>query len=238
MKLFKTTILCAAVAFLMTGCGVYNPTTVHISLIHERGEVQVEGAVLPTGNKNVPVDIRASAAWGITNHLAVQGSVDPFRNYSQAMAGCFFPLEKNFVWELYGGIGFGRGQASNFGGVEPWTVPSGTYRQIFLQADAGWLEMTHKGHLDLAFSFKTGLLSGEIKKGRAYIAENSETKIDYTYTQAQNILLEPTAELRFGWERFKFNIKAGFTFLVPVEPVGYTINYFPISLGAGMSYRF
>ena len=82
MKTTRLFILCAAVATLMTGCGVYNPMTVHIPLIHERGEVQLEGALLPTTRWPVPLDMRASVAWGITNHLAVQAANDPFRSYS------------------------------------------------------------------------------------------------------------------------------------------------------------
>ena len=160
MKTTRLFILCAAVATLMTGCGIYNPTVVHIPLIHERGEVQLEGALLPTTRWPVPLDMRASVAWGITNHLAVQAAIDPFRAYSQAMAGLYFPQENNFVWEIYVGVGTGKGRQSNIGGMEPWTIPRGTFRSVFVQGDAGWLEMTRKGHLDLAFSLKTGVLKG------------------------------------------------------------------------------
>ena len=229
MKTTRLFILCAAVATLMTGCGVYNPMTVHIPLIHERGEVQLEGALLPTTRWPVPLDMRASVAWGITNDLAVQAAIDPFRSYSQAMAGLYFPQENNFVWEIYVGVGTGKGRQSNIGGREP----------VFVQGDAGWLEMTRKGHLDLAFSLKTGVLRGEINVGKGVPYEvNGEWISDSATTLADNILLEPTVELRFGWERFKFNVKAGLCYLVPWRPEGYHISQGLLSLGAGMSYRF
>ena len=225
MKTTRLFILCAAVATLMTGCGVYNPMTVHIPLIHERGEVQLEGALLPTTRWPVPLDMRASVAWGITNHLAVHG--------------LYFPQENNFVWEIYVGVGTGKGRQSNIGGMEPWTIPSGTFRSVFVQGDAGWLEMTRKGHLDLAFSLKTGVLMGEIKVGKGVPYEvNGEWITDYATTLADNILLEPTVELRFGWEHFKFNVKTGLCYLVPWRPEGYHISWGLLSLGAGMSYRF
>lgn len=238
MKTTRLFILCAAVATLMTGCGVYNPTVVHIPLIHERGEVQLEGALLPTGKWPVPCDIRASVAWGISDHLAMQAAIDPFRSYSQAMMGFYFPQENNFVWELYVGACTGQGRQSNFGGIEPWTIPSGVFRSVFVQGDAGWLEMTRKGHLDLAFSLKTGVLKGEIKVGEYAGDVNGERNVVYTTTMADNILLEPTVELRFGWERFKFNVKSGFAYLVPWRPAGYHISKGLLSLGAGISYRF
>lgn len=239
MKTTRLFILCAIIAVLMTGCGVYNPMTVHIPLIHERGEVQLEGALLPTTKWPVPLDMRASVAWGITNHLAVQAAIDPFRSYSQAMAGLYFPQENNFVWEIYVGVGTGKGRQSNIGGREPYTIPSGTFRSVFVQGDAGWLEMTRKGHLDLAFSLKTGVLMGEIKEGKGVPYEvNGEWITDSATTLADNILLEPTVELRFGWERFKFNVKTGLCYLVPWWPEGYHISRGLLSLGAGMSYRF
>ena len=67
---------------------------------------------------------------------------------------------------------------------------------------------------------------------------NGEWITDYATTLADNILLEPTVELRFGWERFKFNVKAGLCYLVPWRPEGYHISQGLLSLGAGMSYRF
>lgn len=222
----------------MTGCGVYNATVVHIPLIHQRGEVQLEGALLPTTRWPVPLDMRASVAWGITDHLAVQAAIDPFRSYSQAMAGLYFPQENNFVWEIYVGAGTGQGRQTNIGGIEPWTIPSGTFRSVFVQGDAGWLEMTRKGHLDLAFSLKTGVMMGEIKVGKYASEVNGEWEVDYSTTRADNILLEPTVELRFGWEHFKFNIKTGLCYLVPWRPAGYHISQGLLSLGAGMSYRF
>lgn len=238
MKTTKSFILCVIIAALMTSCGVYNPMTVHIPLIHERGEVQVEGALLPTTRWPVPLDMRASVAWGISDHLAVQAAIDPFRSYSQAMAGLYFPQENNFVWEIYVGAGTGQGRQSNIGGKEPWTIPSGTFRSVFVQGDAGWLEMTRKGHLDLAFSLKTGVLMGEIKVGKYAGVVSGEPIIKYTTTLADNILLEPTVELRFGWEHFKFNVKAGLCYLVPWRPAGYHISQGLLSFGAGMSYRF
>ena len=101
MKKTRLFILCAIIAVLMTGCGVYNPMTVHIPLIHERGEVQLEGALLPTTRWPVPLDMQAA--------------IDPFRSYSQAMAGLYFPQENNFVWEIYVGAGTGKGRQSNIG---------------------------------------------------------------------------------------------------------------------------
>lgn len=226
---------------LLSGCSVYNPRVVHIPLLSQRGEVQLEGAALPaTSNQKVPVDLRASLAWAVSNHLAVAASLDPFRNYTQGMAGFYFPQANNFVWELYAGAGWGWGRQSYlFGGDEyPWTKPEGSYRSVFLQADAGWLNLTRKGHLDLGFSLKAGPLEAWVRHGKDSIDADGSYAVKYTTVNSTSILLEPTAELRFGWERLKFNVKAGYCYLVPLRPAGYRLNYTRLSFGAGLSYRF
>lgn len=220
-------------ALLLSGCGVYNPQVVHIPLLSQRGEVQLEGAALPaTSNQKVPVDLRASLAWAVSDHLAVAASLDPFRNYTQGMAGFYFPQANNFVWELYVGAGWGWGRASNIGGREP--IPEGSYRTVFLQADAGWLNLTRKGHLDLGFSLKAGPLEAWIRHGKGCIDADGSF---YTTVNSTSILLEPTAELRFGWERLKFNVKVGYCHLVPMRPAGY-VSHGRLAFGAGLSYRF
>lgn len=226
-------------ALLLSGCGVYNPQVVHIPLLSQRGEVQLEGAALPTtGNQKAPADLRASLAWAVSDHLAVAASLDPFRNYTQGMAGFYFSQANNFVWELYVGAGWGWGRESNIGGREPWTIPEGSYRTVFLQADAGWLNLTRKGHLDLGFSLKAGPLEAWIRHGEMYTEADGSFAVKYTTVNSTSILLEPTAELRFGWERLKFNVKVGYCHLVSLHPAGYRLSHGRLAFGAGLSYRF
>ena len=220
-------LLIAAAAMLMTGCSaVYFPTSADIPLIREKGEVQLEGMVYP----DEPLGIRASAAWGVTDHLAVEAIVDPLRQYSQAMVGFYSPVDSKFVYELYGGFG---GGTRNGYGYEPDIRYNAKYLLPFLQADCGWINLIEPLNLDFAVSLKVGAMHGH--------TINSFKHHDsiWVYWTAQTyddwmLLLEPTVELRMGWDNLKFSLRAGWSALY----FGHSISNFPYSLGLGVSYRF
>lgn len=239
MKRFFPSIALISALFLLSGCGAYIPTCTDIPLISQRGELQAEGAIMPSGNhyNESPLVARASLAYGFANHFAAGISADPFRHYAQLMAGTFFAPTDKFVWELYVGYGLGNGEL--YRDSDPGLSDHSEYYMEFIQVDAGWLNLTRILHLDVAFSLKAGGIYAETSFG-----DGTEYSDVYGwYRRSHNVsgyrfMLEPTAEMRFGWEHFKFNVKAGFTHVFYNTGSHYVLPYSGLAVGAGMSFRF
>ena len=166
----------------------------------------------------------------MTDHLAVEAIVDPLRQYSQAMVGFYSPVGSKFVYELYGG--FGGGTKSGFYD-DPDFRYNAKYLLPFLQADCGWINLIEPLNLDFAVSLKVGAMHGH-----TIISFKHHDSIWVYWTAQTNddwmLLLEPTVELRMGWENLKFSLRAGCSALY----FGHSISNFPYSLGLGVSYRF
>lgn len=230
MKTIRIFLVSLLVSALAASCGAYSPVCVDVPLIREKGEVQLEGAPVLLGGEDF-VGLRGSFAWGFAENLSAAASIDPFRTYGQAMVGTFRPMSESFVWELYAGYGYGKGRYSN---PEEGYGARSRYMVEFLQFDAGWV---HR-NVDVAFGLKAGAINA-----------HSEFSLDTSYfyfsrnvvgAHGTRLLLEPTAELRFGWQDFKFNLKVGLTWIFnnryPEAPC--LIPYYGIGYGAGISYRF
>lgn len=237
--ILKSTII-VLLSLLTAGCGIYYPKCVDIPLIQEKGELQLEGAVLPPDNRYDVPALRASIAYGITDHMAAAASTDPLRCYSQIMAGSYFPQDGKFIWEIYGGLGYGYGQ--HYVDHDPGLSSYGKYTIVFLQTDGGWHNLTRFMNIDLAFSIKAGLFHNNLSigEGTEYYSDTIDGHAyGYYYTRQHSaienrLLIEPTAEVRFGWPDFKFNMKAGLSYLIGSE-----YSWRPsLGIGFGMSYRF
>ena len=225
MKMSRFLLIVAAV--LMTGCSVYSPTCADIPLIREKGEVQLEGMVYP----DKPLGLRASAAWGVTDHLAVEAIVDPLRQYSQAMVGFYSPVGSKFVYELYGGFGGGTRDGGSYD--DPDIRYKAKYLLPFIQTDCGWINLIEPLNLDFAVSLKVGAMHGQTinffkQYDSIWVHWMAQTYDDWM------LLVEPTVELRMGWDNLKFSLRAGWSALY----FGHSISNFPYSLGLGVSYRF
>lgn len=232
---FKLTAL-PLLLLIATGCGIYNPACVDIPLVREKGELQLEGAVLPLDYDEILP--RVSMAYGITDRLAAAVSLDPYRGYSQAMAGAYFPVGEKFVWEVYGGGGIGAGRVRNYS--HGYYTSSGKYGLTFVQIDGGWRNLTRFLNLDIAFSLKTGWLRSHLDICDGWSYYQDSLGVEHSYLAYHNatdnsLLVEPTVEVRFGWPNFKFNMKMGYCYHFGNE---YSRMYGDIGIGFGMSYRF
>ena len=240
MKYPRVLFAALLLAVLAAGCGAYNPVCVDIPLISQRGELQIEGAVLPTGGSSriTPVEVRGSVAYGFTDHFAAGFHADPFRHYTQLTAGAFFPSGEKFVWEVYGGVGVGNGE--KYVDYDPGCSDYSNYRLLFVQADAGWLNLTRFLNLDVAFSLKSGLINvgTEFGDGTYYSDDINQWVRRHHDVYGNRFMLEPTAEVRFGWEQFKFNVKIGWTYVFNNTGDHYLLPYSSIAIGAGVSMRF
>lgn len=237
-KILRVIVLFSAIA-LLSGCGAYYPVCTDIPLISQRGELQAEGAIIPEGNHygKMPLVARASLAYGIADHFAAGVSADPIRHYGQLTAGTFFTRGDKFVWELYAGYGLGNGE--HYVDYDPGMSDYSKYHMGFVQVDAGWLNITRVLHLDLAFSLKAGgmFIETNVGDGTAYSDERGWYRRSHNVTGSR-FMMEPTAEVRFGWEHFKFNVKVGFTHVFNNTGNHKVLPYSGVAVGTGVSFRF
>lgn len=234
MRNIRLIMVAAMLGLLAASCGSYTPSCTDIPLIQHRGQLQLEGAVVPTG-RNCDLDMRGSLAWGVTDHFATEVSINPVKRYSQVMGGFYNTVGEKFVYEIYGGAAMGYGYVTY--DDDPDRFKKGNYQIAFVQGDCGWVNLTQFLNLDLAFSLKTGIIHGDFfcHDGWEQLESGGRSQLCHK-EKGNNFLLEPTMEVRFGWERLKFNIKAGFSFIPPTP--SFRMTYFPFSIGVGVSYRF
>lgn len=209
---------------------MYNASSVSIPTIREKGELQLEGVITPMSESPIFALPRASAAYGLTNHVALAANLDLPRQWMQVMGGLYFPMDEKFVWEIYGGFGIGHG---TYGGFLSKSEDYASYKMAFVQGDCGWRNLTEFMHLDVALSLKTGMAFYH----RTFLNDTydgSSNEPYYTEQEGRNFVINPMLELRFGWEKIKFNVKVGFPYLIP-DASGFRLDAPSVDAGAGVS---
>ena len=236
-------------ALLMSGCAIYNGTSTDIPLFQEKGEWHVETAFVPVPLPlGIPVPIpilaipfRGTVSHSLTDRVGLSVGADALRQNVQAMGGIYTPVNDHFVWELFGGLALGRGEKSD---QEASYGYSGHYMMPFVQIDCGWRDLTRWMHLDVAFALRAGGIYGETRYSYPY---RNELTVNNYYTPKMFFhgvrpLLEPSMEIRFGWERLKFNIRYYQIFILGNgSDRPYNLRDIPTlrgGVGLGVSYRF
>lgn len=229
MRRIKSLLVIVALALLATGCGIYNSAAIEIPTIREKGELNLEGAVIPAVPliptmpfENIMLGLRGSIAYGLTDHMAVAASFDPLRSHVQAMGGAFFSVNDKLVWELYAGGTYGGGRVFTKCNCDDNVA----YAMPFVQGDVGWRNLSQVLHLDLAVSLKAGW------------SFNHHTMKDYSSgiyeldSYGSGMVVLSAVEMRFGWEHFKFNVKMGSHFSLFQNDY---FNDIPFDFGVGMN---
>ena len=138
MSIAKPTkvIVALIVSVLMTSCIAYRPQVAEMPLIHEKGELQMNGSVglsAPFGDAYVGT----TASYGATNWLAVQGHVNwnGYKGaYGQAAVGAF-KAWNHAVLEGYIGYGCGGNQWENENNGRQFNA---FYHLPYAQIEFGW----------------------------------------------------------------------------------------------------
>ncbi|MCJ7448605.1 MAG: hypothetical protein MUO72_13025 [Bacteroidales bacterium] len=185
----------------------------------------------------------ATISYGLTNKFALQafgsfGATD--RYYFHLAPGLYRDFGNNRVMEMYGGFGYGHGNAHEINYSDDiWddnNPPSrlyGNYQVYFLQFNLGKYEQTSK-HLDYGFGIKTGYFHSNLTDIN-YYTYSSENGPFPTYRES-SLLIEPILFFRTGGERVKFSFKVG---LSRVLTLSNPDNYVPtpiINLGLGINF--
>jgi len=234
MKLnYQAYSLMALCSFLFFSCVTTQPQLMDIPLIHKKNDVRIDG-----GLSLVKGSVSGNVAYGLTDKFAFQlgGNIATLANgrhdYGQVAVGYYNNFAKDMVYEIYAGAGYGHGY------TQEWDMPVdgqcyGNYQSFFSQANIGALGEHLEGGIGLKAGYmKSSFAFNEFENRTNYVQyENSRYRDDY-------FLLEPTAILKFGFEKLKFNIKIGVMYLHNLSNEERGIPYSPFNVGGGMSFSF
>ena len=216
------------ISTLMSSCIVYHPMTTDIPLISEKNDLRVDAgiSVVPSAN--------ATISYGLTDKIAIQGfgSIGYDRYYFQAATGLYKNKGNSKIFELYGGFGYGYGDAYN--DANPGNL-RGNYQLYFAQANYGKIA-NELSNFEIGFGIKGGYLHSNLTD-KNYYGWISETGPFKTYHD-ESILLEPIGFIRIGGNRLRFNVKLGGTMIYKFTNTDKNLPYSYLNLGIGLNYRF
>lgn len=179
-----------------SGCGIYAPTCTDFPMLDGKGDYRLDFDPLLFGASS-------TLSYGVTDNLFVQaeasflkGGTPDLRYYGQVSSG-WYNNNNNKIVELFGGVSYGHGTEWRYGEGR-----DGNYATCFLQGNYGWKDLAGS-HIDVAL----GTQCGYFHTSTTFYGISSTVEQPY-----HSLFFEPTAIFRFGWEKFKFNIKIGYNF--------------------------
>ena len=222
---------------LMSSCIAYRPQVAEMPLIHEKGELQVNGSVglsAPFGDAYVGT----TASYGATDWLAVQGHVNwnGYQGaYGQAAVGAFKAWD-HAVLEGFIGYGLGGNQWENENTGRQFNA---FYHLPYAQIEFGWAGIA-KGHIDIGVGVKSGCVIPNLVDRRPASESQPEQITRYTSPMA---LLEPQFFFRAGGQHLKWTFNLGYSQLWGSGPnrepfAGINAIYMPFTINMGITYDF
>ena len=215
-------------SMIMTSCIVYHPQTIDIPLISEKNDLRVDAgiSIVPSAN--------ATVSYGLTDKIAVQGfgsfGADDMY-YFQAATGLYKNKGDNKIFELYGGFGYGYGNA--YKDANPGNL-FGDYQLYFGQANFGKISNDFS-NFETGIGLKVGYLHSNLID-KNYYEWTSETGLFKTYHD-ESVLLEPVGFIRFGGHRLRINVKLGGSLIYKFTNMDRNLPYSYLNLGIGLNYR-
>jgi hypothetical protein len=214
----------------ITSCTVYQPLITDIPLISKKNELRVDVGV------SIAPSANATISYGLTDKIAIQAYANTHEEDSyciQGAIGYFKDLGKNKIMEIYGGYGYGYGDA--YKDANPGNL-MGNYQSYFAQFNFGKVNGRF-AHLDYGFGVKTGLLHSNLTDKNFYENTYPENLTYLTYKD-NSLLLEPTGFIRFGGEKLKVNFKLGGCWMYKFTNADKYFPYSHINFGIGLNYMF
>jgi len=216
------------IALIMSGCIVYNTQTTDIPLISNKNDLRVDIGV------SVVPSVHSTISYGLTNKIAVQGfgsigSDD--RYYVQGATGLYKKQRNSRVLELYGGFGYGYGNA--YRDANPGHL-LGDYQLYFGQLNYGKIA-GESSKFEIGIGIKAGYLHSNLTDKNYYkwISEAGPFK---TYHD-ESLLLEPVGFIRIGGDKLKCSVKLGGTMMHKFTNTEKRFPHSIINLGLGINYR-
>ena len=216
------------VSLTMSCNSVYHPMTTDVPLISEKNDLRVDAgiSIVPSAN--------ATISYGLTDKIAVQGfgsaGADD-KYYVQVASGIYRNRGDNTILELYGGLGYGYGNA--YKDANPGNL-LGDYQLYFGQFNFGKIA-SNTSNMETGIGLKAGCLHSNLAD-KNYYSWISDTGPFNSYHD-KSILVEPVGFIRFGGEKLKVNVKLGGTFIYKFTNTDRDLPYNPINFGIGLNYR-
>jgi hypothetical protein len=244
-------VLLLSLIFILSGCShyYYSPNAHNVPLFKEKNEARLNIAT-STGDEFRGTELQA--AYSASNSIAVManfinasgGQKDGTGNYGEGTlaeggVGYFTPIAENFVFEVYGGAGFGKTSHRFEGGYDPLTGSSypatGTADMKlvrgFIQPNLGFAT----DYFDVAFSARMCLLhfSDFSAANTSNISTDEFSNLGYISAHPTTYVVEPAITLRGGWKYIK--VQTQFVVVSRMNK-NYPMNTFAINLGMYMSF--
>lgn len=239
MKRLNLTFLTIAsfVTMTMCSCIAYRPQVVEMPLIHEKGELQINGSIglsAPFGDGYLGTTV----SYGATDWLAVQGHANwngDKGGYGQVSVGAFKAWDKA-VLEGFIGCGFGGNKWKN---TDKDRIFTSNYQLPFAQVEFGWAGLAN-GHIDIGVGLKGGFIFPNIVDHKLATENRPESIVT---SKVPVGLLEPQFFMRAGGKHLKWTFNFGFSQLwgtgadgVPFS--GTSAIYMPFTINTGITYDF
>lgn len=243
--------LLATIVFILSGCShyYYSPNAHNVPLFKEKNEVRLNIAA-STGDEFNGTELQA--AYSPSNSIGVManfinahgGQQNGNGNYgegtlAEAGVGYFIPLAENFVFEVYGGGGYGkmshRYELVNNAPTSSYMPPNATadinMLRGFIQPNLGFAT----DYFDVAFSARMCLLhySNISAANVANMSSDEQFNLNYINARPTTYVVEPAITLRGGWKYIKVQ-----TQFIAVSRMNknYPMNTFAVNLGMYMSF--
>ena len=249
-------ILFFGLILILTGCvTLYKPNPIYSPLLKEKGDLNASALIGASGCGL----FNLQAAYAISDHVGImidgmyhtRGSTNDNSSveklnmfFAEAGAGYFstFGNEKNGIFQLYSGSGYGYTSDKIDNGNQPYPEVSTKYFNIFIQPGLG----IKSEYYDIAFDLRANYV--RLFDIHAFLYDqfawwNTDLRF-YSDTTIDFMIIEPTLTVRAGGEKLKGILQLGVT-IPTVHPNSYfevnTSSMFGIPLfkiSAGVSYTF
>ncbi len=216
------------ISLTMSSCIVYHPMMSDIPLISEKHDTRIDAGITSIVSAN------ATISYGLTDKIAIQGfgSLRPDNGYYfQAATGLYKNLGGNKIFELYGGFGYGYGDA--YKDANPGNL-YGDYQLYFGQANFGKIA-SNNSNFEAGLGIKAGYFHSNLTDENYYNCI-SETGPFETYRD-ESFLLEPVGFIRFGGNKLKINLKLGGAFIYKFTNTERGLPYSYFNFGIGLNCR-
>ncbi len=205
--------------FLLSSCShsYYLPNIHNVPLFKEKEEARIS---LNSSGGNTISAFELQSAYAITNHIGVMlnymsakgGSESPGSNfgkgnYYETAVGYYKPINKQFVFEIYGGGGISSQHhqyINTYIGGNSYTGTSDlSFTKLFIQPAIG---LTTKA-IDIALSARLSNLSfyninNQINTGSSYYNDVAQIA-----NNKSSMLFEPALTIRAGWKNIKLQLQ-------------------------------
>ncbi len=210
MKIFPAIAL-----FLLSGCThhYYAPNAHNVPLFQQAKEARISGSA---GAGLVFAGAEFQAAYSITDNIGIMANgfyavstVAENENesghgkFGEFGAGYFKPLDKRFVFETYGGMGWGAFNSTFENGADA----SAHFRRYFVQPSIG---LTIK-FFDIAYSTRFCMLDFHRVNYSAESMPDNLEDLENIRNNRLSFLVEPGIILRGGHQNFKIQGRIGFS---------------------------